>query len=68
MNSHNANPATAYHKTPVADDSAVEEAKVISTKLIKDLDLTFNDDDTGGDPYNTTGQHVILKQKNLPKE
>lgn len=68
MNSHNANPVFAYHKTPVADASATEEAKVISTKLIKDLDLTFNDDDTGGDPYNTTGQHVILKQKNLPKE
>ena len=68
MNSHNANPAFAFHKTPVADDSAVEAAKVVSEKLIKDLDLTFDDDDTGGDPYNTTGQHVVLKQKKLPKE
>ena len=69
MSSHNANPAFAFHKTPVADESTVEEAKVVSTKLTKDVDLTFNaDDDQGGDPYNTTGQHVILRQKKLPKE
>ncbi len=69
MNSHNAKPVFSYHKTPVADDAAVEEAKVVSTKLTKDVDLTFNnDDDQGGDPYNTTGQHVILRQKKLPKK
>jgi len=65
MNSHNTKPAFSTHKTPVADDSAVEEARVIGAKLIRDVDLTVDDSDPdqGCDPYNTTGQHVILQQK-----
>ena len=50
-------------------DAAVEEAKVVGTKLITDAELTINDDaDFGCDPYNATGQHVILKQKKSTKK
>jgi len=69
MNSHNTKPDFSCYKTPVADDAAAEEAKVISTKLISDTELTINGDaDYGCDPYNATGQHVILKQKKSLKE
>ena len=69
MNSHNTKPEFSYSKTPVTDDSVVEKAKVISAKLISDANLTIEADiDDGCDPYNTTGQHVILKAKKLPKE
>jgi len=69
MNSHNTKPAYSYSKTPVTDASAVKEAKVISAKLNSDANLTIEADiDDGCDPYNTTGQHVILKVKKLPKE
>jgi hypothetical protein len=69
MNSHNTKPEFLGYKTPAADDAAVKEARVISTKLISDAELTINDDaDFGCDPYNATGQHVILKQKKSPKE
>lgn len=69
MNSHNARPAFSFHKTPVADDTAVEEAKVISTKLTTDANLTIDEDvEQGCDPYNATGQHVVLKQKPLKRD
>jgi len=69
MNSHNAKAENSFYKTPVADDAAVEEAKVVGTKLITDAELTINDDaDFGCDPYNATGQHVILKQKKSTKK
>jgi hypothetical protein len=69
MNSHNAKSAFSYHKTPVADDSALKEAEVISSKLTVDANLTIDEDpEQGCDPYNATGQHVILQQKKLPKE
>ena len=69
MNSHNAKPVFSYYKTPVADDSALEEARVISSKLTGDANLTIDDDpEQGCDPYNATGQHIILRQKKLPKE
>ncbi len=68
MNSHNTKPAFSFHKTPVANDSALEEAKVISSKLTGEADLTINDDmEQGCDPYNATGQHLILRQKKRSK-
>jgi hypothetical protein len=69
MSSHNAKPEFSIYKTPVADDAAVEEARVISSKLVSDADLMIDDEfDHGCDPYNATGQHVILKQKKSPKK
>ena len=64
MNSHNTKPSFAFHKTPVVTDSDKEEAEVVSTSLTLDTDLAIADDgDSGCDPYNSTGQHVILRTK-----
>jgi len=69
MSSHNTKSSFSYHKTPVADNSAVEEARVISMKLTSETNLSIDDDmEQGCDPYNTTGQHIILRQKKLPKK
>ena len=68
MSSHNVRPTFSDHKTPVADESAQKEARVISTKLTTEANLSIDDDmQQDCDPYNTTGQHVILRQKKLPK-
>ena len=69
MNSHNPKPEISFYRTPALDKEDIEEAKVISTRLSNDANLSIEDDpDSGGDPYNTTGQHVVLKQKQLPKK
>ena len=69
MNSHNAKLVFSFHQTPVADDSALENAKIISSKLTSEVDLSIDDDlELGCDPYNTTGQHLILRQKKLLKK
>lgn len=64
MNSHNTKPTYSFHKTPVITDSDNDEAEVVSTSLVRNVDLKIVDDETSGcDPYNSTGQHVILKSK-----
>lgn len=69
MSSHNVRPTFSDHKTPVADESSLKEAQVISTKLTGEVSLSIDDDmGQGCDPYNTTGQHIILRQKKLPKK
>jgi len=66
MNSHNTKVDFSFHKTPLADKSAEIEADTISAKLITGTGLAIDDAiDNGGDPYNTTGQHVILRQKQI---
>lgn len=68
MNSHNTKPEFSLYKTPVRDKDDVEEAKILSKRLSNDADLSIEDDpDAGCDPYNATGQHIILRQKNFPK-
>jgi hypothetical protein len=38
---------------------------VVSANLIEAAELSISDDDDkGSDPYNSTGQHVIIKVKN----
>lgn len=64
MSSHNTKAAFAFHKTPVVTDTDKEEAEVISTSLIIDSELTIADEhDTGCDPYNSTGQHLVIRPK-----
>ena len=67
MNSHNAKPQFSFYKTPARDKDDIEEAKIVSTRLTSDANLSIEEDaDTGCDPYNTTGQHLILQRKKLP--
>ena len=69
MNSHNAKSATAVRKAPVRLDTDLHDVQVLRSS-IKDVDgLAIADDhDIGGDPYNSTGQHCIIKtDKNQDK-
>ena len=62
MNSHNAKSAAALRKTPVKIDTDLHDVQVLRSS-IKDVDgLAIADEyDNGGDPYNCTGQHCIIK-------
>jgi len=64
MNSHNTKPTYSFHKTPVITDSGNDEAEVVSTSLVRNVDLKIVDEEISGcDPYNSTGQHVVIKSK-----
>jgi len=64
MNSHNTKPAYSFHKTPVVTGSDKDEAGVVSRSLAENADLKIAEDDGSGcDPYNSTGQHVVIKAK-----
>lgn len=49
------------------DDRLQNPAQILQAKLAsQSSDLSIADDtDLGGDPYNSTGQHIILKAKQL---
>ena len=69
MNSHNAKSATAVRKAPVRLDTDLHDVQVLRSS-IKDVDglAIADDNDIGGDPYNSTGQHCIIKtDKNQEK-
>jgi len=54
----------SYHKTPVTSDESIAAANVLSSSLVVQTELSLDDEfDLGTDPYNSTGQHVILGQK-----
>ena len=62
MNSHNAKLATDTRKVPVKVDTDLHNVQVLRPSS-KDVDGLARADDTdiGGDPYNCTGQHCIIK-------
>ena len=72
MNSHNPRPKKvvkvedirieADHDDVLAEDDG--PVRVLDTDVIDVRDLTIEETpDEGGDPYNRTGQHVIIKSK-----
>ena len=72
MNSHNPRPTKVVRVEDVRieadhDDFLVEDGeplRVLDTDVIDVNNLTIaEDDDAGGDPYNRTGQHVIIKSR-----
>lgn len=64
MNTQKTKPDFSFHKTPVVTEDVVAEAEMISASLSIQGNLSLDDDmDLGCDPYNTTGQHVVLRQK-----
>ena len=69
MNSHNTKAAFAFHKTVAPTDADAREAKVVKARLNGNASLSIADDpDFGCDPYNSTGQHVILDAKLVSKK
>jgi hypothetical protein len=69
MNSHNAKLATAASKAPVQVNTDLQDVQVLRSSIKDDEGLTIADDfDIGGDPYNSTGAHCIIKSdKNRQK-
>jgi len=69
MNSHNAKLATVARKAPIKVDTDLHDVQVLRSS-IKDVEsLAIADDqDSGGDPYNCTGQHCIIKSDKKHEE
>ena len=68
MNSHNTKTESAGGKEPVRTETDQDEPRVLKTTLVDLSELTIVENyDIGGDPYNSTGQHVIIKSK-IPTE
>ncbi len=64
MNSHNTKATATYHKTPIITDQSIVESKIVSSSLTQQTELALDDDyDLGSDPYNATGQHVVLRKE-----
>lgn len=64
MNSHNTKPERAANDDSVQIETGTDSVRVLQLDLIEANDLAVADDvNPGGDPYNSTGQHVIIKSK-----
>jgi hypothetical protein len=69
MNSHSAKTEAVVKNVTVQIAANEEESRVVNANLIESAALTISDDDdTGSDPYNSTGQHVIIKAKLIPED
>lgn len=61
MNSHNTKTDKVVTIEVVRSEADQDNVRVLELDLIEANDLTIVDDlNTGGDPYNSTGQHVII--------
>ncbi len=68
MNSHNTKTETVGGKEPARTETDQDEPRVLKTTLVDLNELSIVENyDIGGDPYNSTGQHVIIKSK-IPTE
>ena len=70
MNSHNpksesvVRPETAQTVQTVQIVPERADPRVIKSNLVDVDQLSISEDcDTGGDPYNSTGQHVVIQSK-----
>lgn len=64
MNSHNTKADFTFHKTPLVTEDRKQDAKLVSKVLVRNVALSIADEqDAGCDPYNSTGQHVILQAR-----
>ena len=64
MDSHNTKADKVVTNEVVSIDACLEGVRVLTLDLIAANDLAIADDqNTGGDPYNSTGQHVIITSR-----
>ena len=64
MNSHNTKPERAANDDSVRIETGTDSVRVLQMDLVDSSDLAIADDvNPGGDPYNSTGQHVIIKPR-----
>ena len=69
MNSHNTKTNTVASNEAVRIETDHKDVRVLKSSLVDANDLSIADElDTGGDPYNSTGQHVVIKSKIDPQE
>ena len=64
MDSHNTKADKVVTDEVVSIDAGLEGVRVLQLDVVEASDLAIaNDFNTGGDPYNSTGQHVIIKSR-----
>jgi hypothetical protein len=64
MNSHNAKTEPVTRNESVGTGADREDVRVIESSLVEASELSISENcDQGSDPYNSTGQHVIIKSR-----
>ncbi len=64
MNSHNTKTDKVVSNELVRIVTDHKGVRVVKSELANASELSIADDfDTGGDPYNSTGQHVVIKSQ-----
>jgi hypothetical protein len=64
VNSHNIKPDKAANDDSIRVDTGTDSVRVLQLDVRESSDLAIAEDvNPGGDPYNSTGQHVIIKSK-----
>ena len=64
MDSHNTKSDKVVTIEVVRSEADQDNVRVLQLDLIEANDLAIADDlNSGGDPYNSTGQHVIIEPK-----
>ena len=64
MDSNNSKSDTEAQRETVRSGTDHKDLRKIRLNLLDESELSIAEDyDSGGDPYNTTGQHVIIKPK-----
>ena len=65
MNSHNPRTEKLVTSETIHVETDHKDVRILLSEIAPTNELAIVDDhDTGGDPYNSTGQHVIIKPRN----
>ena len=65
MNSHNRETEKHVRIETIRVETDHKDVRILRSEIGHTNELAIlDDDDTGGDPYNSTGQHVIIKSRN----
>lgn len=66
MDSHKDKPGNALRKVPPQVETDLRNnVNIVQSKFEFGGELSIADDDRGGDPYNSTGAHCIIKPKDI---
>ncbi len=57
-----------YSVPPQVQIDPRSNVKIVQSKFVFGDELAIADDDRGGDPYNNTGAHCIIKAKDIAGE
>ena len=65
MNSHNPRTEKLVTSETIHIETDHKDVRILRSEIVPANELAIVDDhDTGGDPYNSTGQHVIINPRN----